>query len=152
MKFEILPLAMTSLLLACKASELDDNLPFLSDMIDFAHKSNFLDAKMTETLNLKDHLEIERILLNKLEWNPLQLTPYDFIEHLFSAGIFFEDDQMQEYLQKKKLSNLRRGSKNLNKLVKVVSRISILTPEIRRFSSSVIACSCIRTSRQLLGL
>ena len=51
-----------------------------------------------------------------------------------------------------KTPSLRRGNKNLHKLVKTISRIQLLSPASSHFTPSLIASSCIFLSRQLIGL
>ena len=75
------------------------------------------------------------------------MTSFEFVENYECAGIFFEDDRLLQDAKKEKVTSLRRGCKNLNKLVKIVSRISLLLPEIRGFRPSEIASSCVLVSR-----
>ena len=59
-------------------------------------KSNvILQQYQDSNFSQDEHIAIEKELLEKMDWNALQVTHFDFMEHYQCAGIFFEDDEIE---------------------------------------------------------
>ena len=77
----ILQLAISCLILAAKASELEDNIPYFETIIEFVKSNVILQQYQDSNFSQDEHIAIEKELLEKMEWNALQVTHFDFLEH-----------------------------------------------------------------------
>ena len=77
------------------------------------------------------------------------MTSYDFVSLFISSGILFSDDAFKDKVQSDKR---KVASKNLTKLVRLITRISLLVPELRYFKPSMVASASLFISRKLFGM
>ena len=111
-------------LIAAKAIELDERIPFI--------------PRMKRKLGIRESVnEIRRAeikILEACEWNPLYSTPFEILEFYASQGIFFSTDILSEQgVLTEQNANLTINNKiplNLKeiakKLKKDISRISLM--------------------------
>ena len=78
--FSTLQIAISSLLLAAKSVELEDNLPYFDHLVQVASNSALFPSDAVEELNHDTHRKIEGKMLIFFEWNPILVTGQDFIE------------------------------------------------------------------------
>ena len=69
--YNILQLAVSSMIIAGKASELNDHIPKFSDLKILSQESKILKHIREMTITLKDHIELERKILHFLDWKAL---------------------------------------------------------------------------------
>lgn len=89
-------LAVTSLLTASKADELDENIPFLEDLQAHSQKSaNLAMISLKDELTKANFQELELKLLQSFDWKMIRFTPFDFLESLMVLGVVYETDIIQ---------------------------------------------------------
>ena len=84
-------------------------------------------------ISLQTYWETEMKVLNHIQWKLNEYTPFDFAEAYMAAGVVFEGDVFEESLSQRRADgdtmypskrSLKKGAKNLNKLIKVLVRLS----------------------------
>ncbi|CAD8205001.1 unnamed protein product [Paramecium pentaurelia] len=88
----------TALMLAAKAQELDERVPFISKLKRYASITNHPEISQFTTQDFKS---AERQLIQKLEWKLQRNTLLDRIEALLSFGVIDDDDSLGQQQQQK---------------------------------------------------
>ena len=91
-------------------------------------------------------IDCENVILTKLDWNIMFAIPYYFIELMIEEGIVYLDDQ----ILCKKLS--QNEIDNLVLTVNAVHEMTLYLNEMSKYSSIVIALTCIIISRKICNV
>ena len=81
-------MALTSLLLASKYDELDDNIPPLKDFLRSCK------SRSASFFEYDDVIAYEGCLLRRLNWDLMVITPLHFIHSLAGMGVVFDTDRL----------------------------------------------------------
>ena len=96
--------AISCLLIAAKAVELDDKIPYISKLVRFCDKN----------VKIDDIKQAERTILEVLDWDLQTCTIVDLLEFYLSQGILFSTDELNENLPLKVL-NEKDGNLEIKK-------------------------------------
>ena len=142
---ELRSFAASCLLLASKFSELDQNIPFLSDVSKVLGKSTFMSCS---ALTRKEYDRYEPMLCEHFGWALNQLSVFDFTETFMTMGLVFEGETLQSPSSGKGSTRAgRKEAKNLNKLVRTLARVSQLFYELMSFRQSEVGATCVLIAR-----
>lgn len=132
---QIKALAFMSLYIAAKLEEKDEKLPTLDSVVNlFRGEFNRNELAVCETTLFK----ITGYQLN------LQ-TPYRFVEFLIFRGVVFDSDVTKE-------GDVKGLVEGMDFFLKALLEISLMSYDLNRFSSLLVACSIIALARKRLGL
>lgn len=121
--------------MASKFSELDQNIPFLSDVSKVLSRSTFLS---NGSLTRKEYDKYEPMLCKHFDWALNQVTVFDFTENLMTLGLVLEGEMLQNPGSSGTglVKAGRKEAKNLNKLVRTLARASQLFYELLSYRPS----------------
>ena len=154
--------AATCLLLASKYDELDNNVPLFEDVLSTVQESKHLkqfDRKFTHS----DLEECEAFILKLLDWNLMQLTPFQALSELLALGVTFKNDRRQVLYDDAQLSSSRRRSKapkvrtenvtlddarSFRELAIYFADLSSLVYRTQEFKPTVVASACVLAARK----
>lgn len=77
--------AITCLILACKFTERDDNVPLITDLIKFSARKLALVATFTYEQVTKHEMEVMR----RLDWDLFRTTVLSFVDNYTTQGLVF---------------------------------------------------------------
>ena len=83
--------AIACLILACKFTERDDNVPLITDLIKFSARKLALVATFTYEQVTKHEMEIMR----RLDWDLFRATVLSFVDNYTTQGLVLQNDQIQ---------------------------------------------------------
>lgn len=93
--------------------------------------------------------------LRKLSFRPTGSNISDIIEAALYTGVAFSDEDFPCFGVKNKKSQKKanhKGIKNLNKVIRVLGKLTGLVPELGAFDKNELALTCIIIGRKLIGL
>ncbi|CAD8210583.1 unnamed protein product [Paramecium octaurelia] len=88
----------TALMLAAKAQELDERVPFISKLKRYASMTNHPEISQYST---REYKFAERSLIQTMEWKLQRVTLLDRIEAILSFGVIDDDDSLGQQQQQK---------------------------------------------------
>ena len=152
--------AGTCMLLAAKFDELDNNVPLFDDIL-----SAMLDSKHLKQFEQKfashDLEQCEAFLLGLLEWNLVQLTPFQALSELLALGISVRGDKRLIVPEAKSKSQRRKRKakqriepftsedlKLLRELALHFVELGQLVYRTQEFAPTVVASACVLAARK----
>ncbi|CAD8208333.1 unnamed protein product [Paramecium pentaurelia] len=87
----------TALMLAAKAQELDERVPFISKLKRYASMTNHPEINQ---YSIQEYKFAERSLIQTMEWKLQRVTLLDRIEAILSFGVIDDDDSLGQQQQK----------------------------------------------------
>ncbi|CAD8104805.1 unnamed protein product [Paramecium primaurelia] len=155
----------TALMLAAKAQELDERVPFISKLKRYASMTNHPEINQ---YSIREYKYAERSLIQTMEWKLQRVTLLDRIETILSFGIIDDDDSLGQQQQKENKDTLHQQHVKLRDLqenqilfyVKEVESkytdvaLQIIKDENLYFKTdqTILALSCIAYLRKKAGL
>ncbi|CAD8169506.1 unnamed protein product [Paramecium pentaurelia] len=159
--------AATALMLAAKAQELDEKIPFISKLKRYSSMTSHPEINNYTT---QDFRNAEKTIIQSLNWKLQRVTLLDRIETLLSFGVIDDDDSLaqQQGSQQKENKELQQAHLKLRELndtqicnyVKEVENkyieiaFTVIRDDSIYFSNdqSILALSCIAYLRKKAGL
>ncbi|CAD8083518.1 unnamed protein product [Paramecium primaurelia] len=157
--------AAAALMLAAKAQELDERIPFISKLKRYSSMTSHPEINNFTT---QEFCNAEKTLIESLNWKLQRITLLDRIESLLSFGVIDDDDSLSQPPQQKenkdqqithiKLRDL--NEKQINNYVNEVENkyieaaYSVIRDDQVYFSNdqTILALSCIAFLRKKAGL
>ncbi|CAD8166498.1 unnamed protein product [Paramecium pentaurelia] len=157
--------AAAALMLAAKAQELDERIPFISKLKRYSSMTSHPEINNFTT---QEFCNAEKALIESLNWKLQRITLLDRIESLLSFGVIDDDDSLSQPPQQKenkdqqithiKLRDL--NEKQINNYVNEVENkyieaaYSVIRDDQVYFSNdqTILALSCIAFLRKKAGL
>ncbi|CAD8123798.1 unnamed protein product [Paramecium sonneborni] len=155
----------SALMLAAKAQELDERVPFISKLKRYASMTNHPEINQ---YSIQEYKYAERCLIQKMEWKLQRVTLLDRIEAILSFGVIDDDDSLGQQQQKEnkegqhqqhvKLRDLQE-SQILYYVKEVESKYADIALQIIRddqlyfgTDQKILALSCVAYLRKKAGL
>jgi len=127
---------LTCLILATKFSEMDEKVPALREAYNLCQGIYSIDL----------FKKSEGYILEQLDWNLRVITPYQFVHHYISKGCIFSSDQTAfPNVDADILRYLRRYAE-------CFVNLSLDNYELNQYTSHIVACAAIASTRKLLGI
>ncbi|CAD8112257.1 unnamed protein product [Paramecium sonneborni] len=155
----------TALMLAAKAQELDERVPFISKLKRYASMTNHPEISQFSTQDFKS---AERSLIQQMEWKLQRNTLLDRIEALLSFGVIDDDDSLGQQQQKENKDSTHQQHIKLrdlqeNQILQYVKEVEskyvevalqIIRDEQLYFQTdqTILALSCVAYLRKKAGL
>ncbi|CAD8208003.1 unnamed protein product [Paramecium pentaurelia] len=155
----------TALMLAAKAQELDERVPFISKLKKYASMINHPEISQ---FNTQDFKYAERLLIQQLEWKLQRNTLLDRIETLLSFGVIDDDDSLGQQQQKENKDSTHQQHIKLrdlqeNQILQYVQEVESKYVEIAlqiikddqlyfQTDQTILALSCVAYLRKKAGL
>ncbi|CAD8194653.1 unnamed protein product [Paramecium octaurelia] len=159
--------AATALMLAAKAQELDEKIPFISKLKRYSSMTSHPEINNYTT---QDFRNAEKSIIQSLDWKLQRITLLDRIETLLSFGVIDDDDSLaqpsaSQQKENKEQQQVHIKLKDLNETqicnyVKEVENkyvetaFTVLRDDSIYFSNdqSILALSCVAYLRKKAGL
>lgn len=151
-------LAYTAAEVALKTQELDENLPSFMDHMIVQGQSKWLQKlNPFSDINREQYESKEQQFLNTLEWELNSLNQSHFQEAFMVLGQVFQSDSFSQSLKQRSQGGstvkcLRKGQRNLNKLVRVIMRASFMMPGTYEYRASQVAAANLYLARKMIGI
>ncbi|CAD8194273.1 unnamed protein product [Paramecium octaurelia] len=155
----------TALMLAAKAQELDERVPFISKLKRYASMTNHPEISQFSTQDFKS---AEKQLIQQLEWKLQRNTLLDRIEALLSFGVIDDDDSLGQQQQKENKDSTHQQHIKLrdlqeNQILYYVKEVESKYVEIAlqiikddqlyfQTDQTILALSCVAYLRKKAGL
>ena len=146
-------LAVVCLFVASKLDEIDDRIPFFSDLRKEVVRSPTLAAIGKPDITKKELVKLEKHIVEYYNWDINEITVFDFVENYLTLGVMFQSDTLQASFKRMNVKTQqpdntvkvgRTDAKNLNKLVRTLCRSCLLEFDTQQYPASLVAASCIR--------
>ncbi|CAD8207174.1 unnamed protein product [Paramecium octaurelia] len=155
----------TALMLAAKAQELDERVPFISKLKRYASLTNHPEINQ---FSIQDFKSAERLIIQKMEWKLQRNTLLDRIEALLSFGVIDDDDSLVQQQQKENKDSIHQQHIKLrdlqeNQILYYVKEVESKYVEIAlqvirddqlyfQTDQTILALSCVAYLRKRAGL
>ncbi|CAD8082288.1 unnamed protein product [Paramecium primaurelia] len=157
--------AAAALMLAAKAQELDERIPFISKLKRYTSMTSHPEINNFTT---QEFCNAEKALIESLNWKLQRITLLDRIESLLSFGVIDDDDSLSQPPQQKenkeqKINHIKLRDLNDQQINNYVNEVenkyietaySVIRDDQIYFSNdqTILALSCVAFLRKKAGL